>query len=517
MYKKGEFKKIFCFLAFLLAMGFISQAQRIKYTEPDRDDQRSTNFEIIGKVGGNILIYKNNRYKHVITVLDQDMKQKSLEELTYLSDRVFNVDFLPFANFSYMFYQYQRRNIVYCMAAKLDADGKKMGDSILLDTTDVSYAVNNKIYSFMHSEDRQKIMFVKVNGKDERSHIVTSVLFNQNLELIEKERVRINMPDRGDYVTEFSVNNKGDLHFLRAWGTQNDNITKLSICSKIVGVTGIQINELTLAQQMYLDDVKLKEDNLNQKTIITSFYSKKRRGDIEGLYSYVWDNATQKADSYSTNVFNDDFRFNAKGDATTKMAFNDYYIKHIVVKKDGGYVVTAQAEYTSTRGTGNGFNRWDYFGGNMWNANDFYSFGASPFLYASPWNMWGGGRMNNFNVTRYYSDNVAIMSFDNTGKMIWSNVIYKSQFDDNTDMNIGFGMYNAGNQIHFLFNQNEKRQSFLTDQSITPDGQVIRNATLKDLDRGFEFLPRYTKQIGIKQIIVPCMYRNYLCFAKIDF
>lgn len=514
MNKKTVIKEI-GLVIILLFSSSLSHAQHIKYTEPDRDDQRSTNFEIIGKVGGNILIYKNNRYKHIISVLDQDMRQKSLENLAFLNDKVFNVDFLAYPSHSYIFYQYQRRSIVYCMAAKLDAEGKKVGDSILLDTTDVSYAVNNKIYSFMHSEDKQKIMFVKVNSKDEKSHVVTSVLFNQNLELVEKERVRIDMPDRGDYVTEFCINNKGDLHFLRAWGTQNDNITKLSLCSKLAGNTGIKIYDLTIGKMMYLDDVKIKEDNLNNKLIINSFYSKKRRGDIEGMYSCVWDNNSQMAESYGTNAFNDDFRFNAKGDATTKMAFNDYYIKHIVVKKDGGFVITAQAEYTSTRGTGNGFNRWDYFGGNMWNANDFYTFGASPFLYASPWNMWGG--RNNFNVTRYYSDNIAIMSFDNTGKLTWSNVVYKSQFDDNTDMNIGFGLFNAGNQIHFLFNQNEKRQSFLTDQSITPDGQVIRNATLKDLDRGFEFLPRYTKQIGSKQIIVPCMYRNYLCFAKIDF
>lgn len=515
MFIKSKHVKAIVLSAIFWVLSLESFAQRIKYTEPDRDDQRNTNFEIIGKVGGNILIYKNNRSKHTISVLDQDMKQKSLEDLTYLNDRVFNVDFLAYPNHSYIFYQYQRRSIVYCMAAKIDVDGKKVGDSILLDTTDVSYAVNNKIYSFLPSEDKQKIMFVKVNSKDERSHIVTSVLFNQNLELIEKAMVRINMPERGDYLTEFIINNKGDLHFLRAWGTQNDNITKLSICSKLAGTAGLSVDELSIAKSMYLDDIKVKTDNLNQKTIITSFYSKKRRGDIEGLYVCVWDNASKMAESYGTNIFNDDFRFNAKGDATAKMAFNDYYIKHIVVKKDGGFVLSAQAEYTSTRGTGNGFNRWDYFGGNMWNANDFYTFGGSPFLYASPWSMWGG--RNNFNVTRYFSDNIAIMSFDNVGKLTWSNVVYKSQFDDNTDMNIGFGLFNAGNQIHFLFNQSEKRQSFLTDQSITPEGQVVRNATLKDLDRGFEFLPRYTKQIGFKQIIVPCMYRNYLCFAKIDF
>ena len=32
-------------------------AQRISYTQPDQEDSRNTNFDIIGKVGGNVLIF----------------------------------------------------------------------------------------------------------------------------------------------------------------------------------------------------------------------------------------------------------------------------------------------------------------------------------------------------------------------------------------------------------------------------------------------------------------------------
>jgi hypothetical protein len=29
-------------------------------------------------------------------------------------------------------------------------------------------------------------------------------------------------------------------------------------------------------------------------------------------------------------------------------------------------------------------------------------------------------------------------------------------------------------------------------------------------------MPKYAKQVGFRQIIVPCQFRNYVCFAKID-
>jgi hypothetical protein len=45
---------------------------------------------------------------------------------------------------------------------------------------------------------------------------------------------------------------------------------------------------------------------------------------------------------------------------------------------------------------------------------------------------------------------------------------------------------------------------------------VHRNPTLHNLDRGYDFMPRYAKQVSAHQLIVPCQYRNYVCFAKID-
>ena len=77
--------------------------------------------------------------------------------------------------------------------------------------------------------------------------------------------------------------------------------------------------------------------------------------------------------------------------------------------------------------------------------------------------------------------------------MEWSNVVHKSQFDDNTDNLIGYGLINTGDQIHYLFNVQEKRQTVFSDQTISPDGQLSHNATLKNLDKGYEFMPRHAK------------------------
>ena len=156
----------------VLAAGMImpAMAQRIIYSDPDKDDTRRLNFEIVGKINGNFLIYKYVRNKSWITVLDNDMKQLAREEQDYVpaNDRVINVDFFPYSDHAYMVYQYQKRNVVYCMASRIDGNGKKTGDVIALDTTHIGFAANNKIYSVLSSEDKRRIGIFKINSRNRR-------------------------------------------------------------------------------------------------------------------------------------------------------------------------------------------------------------------------------------------------------------------------------------------------------------------------------------------------------------
>jgi hypothetical protein len=141
---------------------------------------------------------------------------------------------------------------------------------------------------------------------------------------------------------------------------------------------------------------------------------------------------------------------------------------------------------------------------------DYY---YSPFYNPySPWNRYGMG-----NINRYNSENIMILSFDKNSNLEWSNVLTKSQYDDDGNSMISHQMVNTGGALHFLYNQYERRTVLLADQSISPDGKLTRYPTLRNLDKGYEFMPRFGKQISGNEVVIPCQYRNYICFAKIDF
>jgi len=507
------FSKRLLFTLFCVAVSTqILKAQRIVYSEPEKEDSRRMVFDVVGKIGGNFLIYKNLKSKNWITIYDNDMKEiAKIEQENIPDDRLVNIDFFPYTDFFYAIYQYQRKSVVYCMAVKIDGNGKKISDPIQLDTTHIGFAANNKIYSVATSEDKSKFMVFKINSKNKDEYMITTQLFNDSLQLIRKSVIPMPMDDHNDYLDEFYVDNDGDFVFTRFYRQSSDIISRAAIVVKYAQADSFFVNELNI-EKTYLDEIHLKVDNNNKRYFLTSFYYKERRGNIDGFYFYIWDKKDNKAEMEKTVTFSDELRRDAKGDANVKMAFNDYFIRNILIKKDGGFAIGSEAFYTTSRY--NSWNRWDYLYGSPFYSSPYGYYGNYYPYY--PYN-WGYRHNNGPQNMRYHADNIVILSFDKEGKLQWNNVISKEQFDDETDDLISYQIMNTGGQVHFLFNMEERRVNLLNDYTVVPGGEINRNPTLKNLDRGYEFMVKYGKQVSSRQMIIPCLYRNNICFAKIEF
>jgi hypothetical protein len=496
----------------ILCTGLSLPAQKIIYSEPDKDDTRRMDFEIAGKIGGNFLIYKNTRGKNWISVLDNEMKEISRVDQDYVpdNDRMINVEFFPYSDFCYMVYQYQKKNVVYCMASKIGPDGNKIGAVTELDTTHIGFAANNKIYTVLSSEDKSKLIVFKINSKNKKAYLLTTMLMNDKLDLLKKSLILIPMEERNDYINDFYLDNDGDMVFSRFSRHNNDNISKAAFVVKQAQSDVLLMKELNI-DKTWLDEIHIKVDNYNKRYFLTSFYFQERKGNIEGFYFYIWDKKKAEPVVENTVAFSDEFRKEARGDASVKTAFNDYFIRNIITRRDGGFIIGSESFYTTSRF--NNWNRWDYLYGSPYYSNFNNSSYYSPFYS----NYYRSSRFNTNQAARYHADNIAVLSFDSKGKLEWNNVVGKTQYDDETDDLISYQLVNTGGEIHFLFNQQERRNNLLSDYSIAPSGEMTRNPTLKNLDKGYEFMPKYGKQVSSRQMIVPCLYRNYICFAKIDY
>lgn len=509
---------------FLLIGGFfllpaLVSAQTVSYSDYERDDGRDMNFEIIGKMNGNFLVYKNMRWKHKLCVFDNNMDTKAIINLDFLPDKTLNVDFITYPDFFYMVYQYQKRNIIHCLAVKMDGEGKKLGEPVELDTTQIPLFSENKIYSIINSEDKQKLMVFKMQKKNEKLFLVT-LLFDDKLQLLNKSRMTVPYNERRDNYGDFLLDNEGNLITTLATEPFNkDYSNELSLITKAPLKDSLEYHDINL-NKFYIDNVKLKVDNLNKRYIINSFVYKKNRGSVEGLLSCSWDKIQQRVFMSGIINFSDSLRADARRDGQLRNAFDEFVIRQVIVRKDGGFLLVTEdfSSQSNNINNPNQINRWNnsfypytQFSNSPYSLypNSYYSYNPYYNSYYRPMSSY-----NNQNV-RYYYDNIVVFNMNKEGNIDWTKVIHKDQMDDNDDNFLSYSIMNSGGEIHFLFNMDRNNQ-IITDQSLAPNGQDTRNATLKSQEKGYQFMTKLSKQVGSRQLLIPCLYRGYICFAKVD-
>lgn len=491
----------------LMLCPILLMAQQITYSQPEKDDYRNTDFEIIGKVGPNILVYKNYRDRYAVSLYNDNMDLQDRVAWNFLPEKLLSIDFVAYPQKFLLFYQYQHRNIVYLYAAQLNENAKFLTEPRLIDSTKVGFLdVKHNIYSVEYSEDHSKVLVYKINQDRDYNNTFYTFMLDDNLNLTDTGKVELDMGNKKNYLNNFTLTNNGDFIFTKLIRSgSSDFLNDAQLIMKPAKEDSFHVYNFNLDNN-YLDELKSSVDNSDKKIYLTSYYYDRKRGDVAGLYYTDFNWGTDSIERQKFIEFSDDLKESARNNSSQKAAFNDYFIKQLIVKKNGGFLINMESYYTRSRNE-----PWDRMN---------YLYGLSPYgyYYYSPFSPWYySPYWNNDNDVRYYYNDVAMLSYDENGKLVWSNFIRKSQFDDGTPSFLSYKLVNLGNELQFLFNVPYRRDFLLTAVSLQPNGKLAKLPTLRGLDRGYKWMPRYGKQISARQVIVPCILRNYICFAKIDF
>jgi hypothetical protein len=472
-----------CSLFFIPLFSF---CQVINYSELLKGNIKDDNFQIIGKVSGNILIFKNTRSDYSISSYDNEMKLKEIVGLDFLPEKTFNVNYIAYQNFVYLIYQYPKKKLIYCAAIKVDGSGRPVTPAITLDST-INEAHSNKLYTVINSEDKQKIMVAKTlqqNG----SLIVTTILLDNNLHPVKKAQQSFSYDADRNVFDNLHLDNDGDAVFnISSRASGREYYDQLDLVTKPALADSFTINNIDLKGR-YTGDIFVKIDNINKHYILNTFYYTERKGDVQGIYTNVWDKQNNSSSVHLLISFGDSMRIAIAKEGHEKEAFNNFLIKNMIVKKDGGYILMAE-EFSMQQSTPN------------------YNPGFSTF------NAFG---FSNTPITTYYYKNIMVISIDKTGTPDWNNIIPKDQYNDTDDTGLSFGSFTSGGEIHLFFNELTKREQELANISITADGYINKNNNIIPT-KDYAFLPRYGKQVGAKQFVIPCGHGNSICFAKIDY
>jgi hypothetical protein len=93
-------------LAFFIFSFFSLQAisQQITYSQPDPNDTRTLDFDIIGKLDNHYLVYKHIHSTYAIAVYDNDMKLVDKVKMDFVPDKLINSDIITYKDFFYFIF-----------------------------------------------------------------------------------------------------------------------------------------------------------------------------------------------------------------------------------------------------------------------------------------------------------------------------------------------------------------------------------------------------------------------------
>ncbi|MEY4278756.1 MAG: hypothetical protein RL377_760 [Bacteroidota bacterium] len=544
-------KRIFSLSIILLVLFQTSWAQSYVVSGIEKTDKEGMQYEVLGKMGKHYWVYKKNGSVSTIAQYNDQMQLVKQNDLTFLPAQVKQIEFIKRADQLFAFYQFQNNKTVYAALATLNGDGQLKAEPIILDTAqNIRPGSNVKIFNLIESDDHQKIMLFSVNTSNPASIKIKTNSYNGNFEEIADATITINSNNKKSTLSDFALDNKGNLFCLRN-ATQNNAAPAVSLIYLSEG--GREVMESSvLNSQFLLDDIRLKVDNNNNRVLLNSFYAIAKKGNIEGLFTYIWDANTKREVLSSANRFTDANRALMTTKRNLKTALDTYYIDKVNPQSNGDFVVMAEsAETYSNRSA---FSRWDYFwGGPFYNPfifNYWYRpFGFYPWARLGwmgfpgmdwgwggfgwggfGWGGWGGwgwgglgwsGFWNPFAsfgypTVTYNAKQIALMSFDQKGNLNWVKTIDKSQSDLNVDQFIGYGSFENNNGVNIIYYQKQKGQRQFVMNTLSADGIVSKSESIILQEKRFDWIPKALKQVGEKECIIPYQYNNKIGFAKIQ-
>lgn len=518
------------FLSFILVLltGLqISYGQSYVISGIEKTDKEGMQYEVLGKVADRYWIYKKNGGISTIAQYNAQMQLVKQNDLTFLPASLSSIEFIMDANKVTAFYQFQGRSTVYAAAAEMNAEGQLVGTPKIIDTVEnIRPGSNAKVFNLLQSDDHQKMAIFSVNTTRVNSLKVKVMSLNDHFETINEATVNVNAKDKKSNLSDFALDNKGNLFCLRNMTLSN---AAPAVSLLYLSADGAEVVESAILNNtLLLDDIRLKIDNANGRVLLNSFYATSKKGNVEGLYTYVWDIASKKEIASNANRFTDAMRAAVSTKHNLKGVYDAYYLDKVNTQADGSFVVVAES--VETYNNRSAFSRWDYYYGgafynpymfNYWNrpfgfypwARFGYGYGMSPFMW-SPWmNPYAGF---GYRSVTYNADNVALISMDTKGNIQWIKTIEKSQSDVNVDQFIGYGTIENKLGSSFVYYKKERGVRQFVINTLTNNGQLAKGANIILAEKRNEWMPRSLKQVGENEAIVPYQYKNKIGFAKIQ-
>lgn len=497
-------------------------AQDLFYSPAESGVENLLKYEAIGRVGKNILIYRELRGQHVISIFDNNMGLVRKVDLSVLPKDVLGVDFLNTGSNIVLIYQYMVNGKLFVAGTNLDEEVKMVSEPKVLDSLFIENISEFPLFKLIINPAKNLMMLTYLQQSTEKLTRMSTVMYQQNLELVEKSDLLVFTPNGSDKLNQFQLDNEGNLVFLRnVLNEESDALERSDILVKPRGIDEVK-NATIQFNKIGIKDLKIAIDNKNSRVVAASIFTGGKKGYAQGIFSLVVDLKTGNVARWHQEFFSDTLRKEVKVKHTPdSRIFDDYFLDAIIPYSNGGFALLL--EYRTTEG-GRGAivdNKSLYrseplpprivYNGNNADGNLFSVIRTPYQSFQLP------TESSPRSYIRNTGGNMLMFSFSGESVLQDIQILRKSQEEYKTSHLLSYALLNSGSGIRFLYNEKEKPEMSLRSASFFPGERIKRNPAIKGAIPNMRFLPRYATQISANECIIPCIKANYGSFARIVF
>lgn len=480
-----------CAVAFFLAVAFFyntSIAQEVVYSPYEKFDFRGGGFTVVGKVGDRIYTYRGSAEGFFLDAFNDNMELQATVILDFFPKKVFGVKFVVYGDKMIAFYQSMDGNKVVQQAALLDDKGRLKKAPVTIDSEKGSFFSSARDYFTAAVSESKEYIVVYATDEHGQEVDLRATWLDDELNIL-SHSIAVFKTENDMATGEGMVSNNGAFYISAYTPLGNkgfaDQVWMLSLAK---GSNKFRIKELPL-NNMYATGIYMKLDNAQNKIYAGGFYSDKKNGNYEGVLYATYDIANADFTTHKLIAFDERMR-SATGERSQKKAFNDYQVRQLIVKNDGGFVLVAEEYYVTTRNSyapGLGYYSWYY-----------------PTMSAS--------------VREYHYNDIMVISYAADGARDWTSFIRKDQYSqEDGGLFSSYTLVNTGGALGFLYNDYNSSHSRMQLASVDGDGKINTRAIAGGGAEDPDWLPRSGKQVSAREMVIPCLRKRQICFAKVVF
>lgn len=482
------FRKILCGL---LAAFFCIQAnaQQVLYSPYSNFSVKEGNIAVVGKTGGRIYTFRGDSDGYFLDAWNDSMQPVATVILDFLPQKIYDTQFSIAGDSITLLYQYQQGRDLFLYGAVLDGEGRLLRRPLKLDQKRTGFlGAGNEYYSFLSSDDKRSLAAFTI-GDDSRELEVKAVVFQNDLNSIRRIGSMVKRDGNLLAVRPVLTNNRDLVIPVRQTTGRRDAYDKLFLLRFADSARAYSVMDIPTTD-VFVEEPFIRTAPQDGNIYVAAFYSNRKNGNPDGLLYAGFDGQTFNSIRQISVPFNDQLRA-MTGERSLRHAFANQHLRQLIIRNDGGFVAISEESYVNTRS--NYSPGWGYY--------SVYG----PFM---------GGTQ----VREYFYNDILALSVDASGALQWPSFIRKEQYSqEDGGLFSSFAFVNTGANLGFLYNNFNRQRSSITLVQMEADGQQqFRNFDVEG-ETAPDWLPRMAKQVSAREVIVPCLMRKKICFARVAF